>query len=230
MPSVFDMLNQQTIRGPVNPLDKATIVSIYNQQIIEQKHTIQPGTFVIEAGTFEKPSFLTVGPSSWWKQTDPKQPLLEIPIGSLSIAESVVRDYCNGMFGVNMGDRMPGLFYVPGEVDYKKLMADPDMKAQLFKAKKNQENWYTLLIKFADSFWSVSKGNPLVIMDDMRHAAIAMGKTDREWVKDVANIEHVRCVYCGAFRDVRFPKCGHCLEIVDKDLARRVGLLPAEGK
>ena len=223
-PSAFDMLNRQTVRAPVNPLDKATIISIYNQQIIERKHTIQPGLFILEAGSFEKPSVLTVGPSSWWKETDPKQPLLEIPIGALSIAESIVKDYANGLFACNMGDTMPGLFYVPGELSQKDVLADFKIKPLLMDAKKKQTNWYMLLVKFADSFWARSQGNPLTIMDDMRMAAKELG-LDKEWAKGHIVNELVRCTFCGTLRNPQFPKCSHCLEIVDKPLAIKLGLI-----
>jgi len=223
-PSMFDMRNRPTIRGPVNPLDKATIISIYNKQIIETKPTLQPGLFILEPGSYEKPSFTTVGPSSWWKDVDEKQPLLEIPTGALSIAESVVRDYCNGLFACNMGDAMPGIFYVPGEVNFIQAKADAKILAQLKEAKKRQDNWFLLLIKFADSFWARSNGNPLSVMDDMRLAAIELG-LEKEWAKAHIIRELIRCVFCGAMRNPAYPKCGHCLEIVDKKLAKELGLI-----
>jgi hypothetical protein len=76
-------------------MDKTTIVSIYPNEIIETKPTIQPGRFVIPAGSFEKPSITVVGPSSWWREIDMDQPLLEIPVSSVQIADSVIKDYCN---------------------------------------------------------------------------------------------------------------------------------------
>src|SRR5258708_2992817 len=105
---------RRTIAAPVNPLDKCTIVSIYPREIRETKPTIQPGKFHILAGSIKKPSILIVGPSSWWKEIDEEQPLLEIPNSSIQVADSIVKDYCNGLLGCNMGESMPGIFWVPG--------------------------------------------------------------------------------------------------------------------
>ncbi len=224
MPGVFDIRNRPTVKGPVNPLDNSTIVSIYDRQIIEYKHTLQPGQFIIERGTFEKPSLTVVGPSSWWKDVDPTQPLIEIVTGSIQIAESVIRDYCSGLFGCNLGDSMPGLFFVPGKLDHKTLLGTPELMSQLKAAQRRQDTWFRLLVKFGDSFWARSNGNPLTVMDDMRIAAQELG-LDKEWAKEHIIRELVRCVACGTLRNPAYPKCGHCLEIVDKDLAKKLGIL-----
>src|SRR5258706_9506503 len=122
----FAFLNRQTVRAPVNPLDKSTVVSIYPRAIEETKYTIQPGVFKIPAGSYKEPSTLVVGPSSWWKELDESQPLLEIPVSSITIADSIVRDYCNGILCCNMGDATPGLFFIPGEHTVTQIQANPD--------------------------------------------------------------------------------------------------------
>jgi hypothetical protein len=106
---------RRTIRAESNPLDKSTVVSIYPRELVERKPTIQPGIFTIPAGSIEKPTLVVVGPSSWWRDIDIEQPLLEIVNGSVQVANSIVVDYCNGLLGCNMRDTMPGLFWVPGE-------------------------------------------------------------------------------------------------------------------
>src|SRR5690606_5117854 len=115
----LEAFRRRTIRGPVNPMDKSTIVSIYPKEIDETKCTITPGRFIIPPGSYVRPSTLVVGPSSWWREIDEEQPLLEIPVSSIQLADSVLKDYCNGILGCNMADAMPGLFYVPGEYDAK---------------------------------------------------------------------------------------------------------------
>ena len=117
----LNQMHRRTIRAPVNPMDKSTIVSILPKFISERKATIQPGTFEITPGSFEKPALLVVGPSSWWREIDENQPLLEIPVSSIQVADSVVKDYCNGLLACNMSDMMPGLFYLPGEYNLDKL-------------------------------------------------------------------------------------------------------------
>src|SRR5215471_18977435 len=190
----INSLKRRTIRGPINPLDKSTVVSIYPKSVHEKKCTIQPGEFHIEPGTYDKPSILVVGPSSWWRDIDEDQPLLEIPVSSIQIADSVVRDYCNGILACDMAESMPGLFYIPGaKTDDKgnpNTIATLDWiqkeyKSQLMAADKRQKTWYSVLIKLADSLWARSNGNPLAISDDMRMAARELNLSQiKDWMKD----------------------------------------------
>src|SRR5258708_340276 len=96
----FREMNRQTIRAPVNPLDKATIVSIFPRTIVENKVSIQPGNFIIPGGSIDKPGILEVEPSSWWKDVSMDEPLLEIPVSAVRIADSIIKDYCNGILAV----------------------------------------------------------------------------------------------------------------------------------
>jgi hypothetical protein len=212
--------HRRTIRGPVNPLDKSTIVSIFPKEIEERKPTIQPGIFKIPAGSYENPAILVVGPSSWWRDIDEEQPLLEIPVSSIQIADSVVKDYCNGILACNMDTHMPGMFYVPGSqqdskgvVDHKATLEwiKKNFKAELDAAKVRQNNWYSLLLRLADSLWARSNGNPLAIADDMRLAAKELqqeGKKD--WMKDFQMVDMVRCKACGTLKNPQFPVCAAC--------------------
>ena len=202
---------RQTIRGPVNPLDKSTIVSIFPKEIREVKYTISPGEFCIHPGTYESPAILVVEPSSWWREIDEEQPLLEIPVSSIQIADSVVKDYCNGILGCNMADAMPGLFYVPGEHTIKTLHAS--FQHELDKANTRQRAFYSVMIKMADALWARSNGNPLAISDDMRLAANELGQKTKDWMKDYSMVDMVRCMACGALKNPTYPVCGQCRAI-----------------
>lgn len=205
------MLNsRRLIRSVKNPMDRCTIVSIFPKDIHEVKYTIEPGIFDIPAGTIEKPSSLVVGSSSWWKDIDVDQPMLEIPVSSISIADSVIKDYCNGILGCNMADSMPGLFFILGEhniVDVKLKY-----KKKLDEVNEKQNNWYRILIKLADSLWARSNNNPLVICSEMRLAATSLG-LDKVWVRDYAVIEKIPCIACGQMKDPRYPVCQMCKAI-----------------
>src|SRR5215471_19343385 len=211
MPSTFGVLplmsdlKRRAIKAPVNPLDKSTVVSIFPKYILERKCTIQPGIFEIQPGSYDKPAILVVGPSSWWKEVDDNQPLLEIPHSSIQIADSIVRDYCNGIVACNMGENMPGLFYVPGakmnpkgEVDAKATLTwiKEEHKEELEVANTKQRNWFTALVRMADALWSRSNGNPLTISDEMKLAARELNLVNKEWLKDSQVMELVRCKAC----------------------------------
>ena len=204
-------LNRRLIRSPKNPMDRCTVVSIFPKEIHEVKYTIEPGTFDMQPGTFEDPAILIVGSSSWWKDIDVEQPLLEIPVGSVVIANSVVNDYCNGMVGCNMADAMPGLFFVMGEITVKKLKED--YATRLNEARIKQDNWYKILVKLADSLWARANGNPLTITDDMRLAARSLNYNDKAWLKDYQISELVRCYACGGMRNPLYPVCPACKAI-----------------
>lgn len=216
-------VKRRTIRAPVNPLDKSTVISIYPRFISERKYTIQPGIFEIQPGSYDKPAILVVGPSSWWKEIDENQPLLEIPHSSVQIADSVVKDYCNGLIGCDMADNMPGLFYIPGEWTVDKIKRE--RKADLDKANQKQRNWYTALVRMADALWSRSAGNPLTISEDMKIAARELNMVNKEWLKDSQTMELVRCQACGSLKNPLYPICGNCKAITDKAKAEELGLL-----
>jgi hypothetical protein len=217
---------RRTIRAPVNPLDKSTVVSIFPKYILEKKCTIQPGVFEIQPGSYERPALLVVGPSSWWKEIDDNQPLLEIPHSSIQIADSIVRDYCNGLIACDMGENMPGLFFLPGEITLEKLKKDHQKELEV--ATRKQKSWYNALVRMADALWSRSNGNPLTISDDMKLAARDLNLLNKEWLKDSQIMELVRCQACGSLKNPLYPICSNCKAITDKDKAKELGLVFAQ--
>lgn len=216
------MLNgRRLIRSSKNPLDRCTIVSIYPKTIDEVKHTIEPGHFHVSAGSYDSPAILVVGSSSWWKDIDIDQPMLEIPVSSIQVADSVIKDYCNGMLGCNMADCMPGLFFVLGE--QKAMEIKMKFKQKLDEVNEKQNNWYKILVRLADSLWARSNGNPLVICEDMRLAARSLSFNDKPWLKDFQIVEMIKCVYCGNMRNPNFPICSSCRAIhQDHSLAKEI--------
>lgn len=203
---------RRMIRGPVNPFDKATIVSIYPKRIEEYKWTLTPSQFIIEKGTYENPSLLVVGTACWWREIDEKQPFLEIPVSSIQVADSIINDYCNGLLGCDMGNLMPGLFFVNGELTVD--MIKKQYQEQLDKAKVKQHKFYGHLVKLADSLWAKAHGNPLVVSDDMRMAARELGlESTKDWMKDFEKMDMVRCFACGSLKNPAYPVCATCRAI-----------------
>ena len=214
--------NRRTIRAPINPMDRSTVVSILPKRIIERKATLQPSTFELSPGTFENPSVLVIGPSSWWREVDENQPLLEIPVSSVQIADAIVRDYCNGLLACNMADQMPGLFYLPGEYTVEKVKKE--QSAMLAKAQATQKKWFMELIRIADILWSRSNGNPLSISDDSRLACRELNIQNKPWLGDIQAAELVRCIACGSLRNPAFPICQTCKAVVDPVRAKELNL------
>ena len=205
------MNKRRAIRSQINPMDRCTVVSIFPKEINEEKPTIYPGKFRIEAGSFENPSVLVVGSSSWWKDYDFEQPLLEIVTSSIQVSNSIITDYANSMLGSNMGDTMPGLFFVLGE--HNALDIKVKYSAELAKAKIKQDNWFRVLVRLADSLWARTGGNPLAIWEEMRIAARELNLNDKLWLKDYQMAELTRCAACGNMRNPLYPICPTCKTI-----------------
>lgn len=219
-------VKRRTIRAPVNPMDKSTVISIYPKHIVEKKCTLQPGIFEIRPGTYDKPATLVVGPSSWWKEIDDNQPLLEIAHSSIVVADSIVKDYCNGLLACDMAGNTPGLFYLPGEWTVEKLKKEK--QGELNAANTRQRNWFNALVRMADALWSRSNGNPLAISDDMKLAARELNLINKEWLKDAQVSELVRCQACGSLKNPLYPICSNCKAITDKEKAQELGLVFAK--
>lgn len=217
--------DRRVIRAMDNPMDKTTIVSIFPKRIEEVKVTIEPGRFVIEPGTYEKPSVLVIGSSSWWRDVNPDEPLLEIPQSSISVADAIVKDYCNGLLGFNMGNAMPGIFYIPGKKSSVEVIKEN--KPQLDVALLKQKNWYNALITISDVLWARTNGNPRSISDDARLAAQELQLKDKPWLKDFTTLELRNCPACGALRNDQYPVCQTCKTIIDKDAYVKAGFKAA---
>ena len=207
--------NRRLIRATKNPMDKCTIVSIFPKDIIDEyKPTIEPGKFSIKAGTIENPSILVIGSSSWWKDVDADQPMLEMQRSSIEVANSIINDYSNGMLGCNMADAMPGLFFIMGVHDVPEIKLK--YRDKLKEVNEKQNNWYKILVRLADSLWSRTNGNPLVICDEMRLAARNLNFNDKPWLKDFQTIELAHCKACGSMKNPMYPVCPTC-KAVDQE-------------
>lgn len=219
--SIFDAAKRRTVRQPDNPLDKSTVISIFPLDILSEKITLQPGTWRIPAGTPQKPSLTTILPSSWWKDVDPDQPYIEIPVSSLLIAASIVDDYCTGLYCCDMGEIRPGLFWVPGEKTLEQIKKEH--KNLLDLAETRQKNWFVELVKNADAVWAQSNGNPRGIGKLEKIACKELG-FNREWMHSTVQAEFVKCVACGNLRDASYPICASCKTVVDVEKAKSLNL------
>lgn len=198
-------------RSPKNPIDKSTIVSIYPKAISERKYTIEPGLFEIPPGRYENPAILVVGTSSWWSYSGDTRPTIEVPVSSVVVAESIVKDFSNGMLACDMVDARPGLFYVPGEINILEIKVR--YKNALEEANVRQRNWFMNLIKIADSLWARAGGNPMAISEEMKMAAREMNLNEKPWIKDFHTIELKPCFACGSLKNPLFPVCQTCRAI-----------------
>jgi len=206
--AALPLIHRRVIRGQENPLDRATVVSIYPRPLDEYKYTLFPGRWTMNPGSYDKPEVLTVGPSSWFFDKDEESPIVEIPVGALQIAESIVKDYAGAVLEATLGECQPGLFFLPGTITSAQVKTDH--KARLDHANQLQKNWYLKLVKVADSLWARSNGNPIAISDDMRMAATELHLVDKPWLQDYHAVAMVKCFACGNLRNPEYPICPSC--------------------
>ncbi len=214
---------RKAVRGPVNELDKCTVVSIFPEPLKFHKPTIEPGLFQIGGGSYKKPAILVVGSSSWWM--DVNENLVEIPTGAPQVANSIVVDHCLGLHGVTQGIAQPGLFWILGEKTVDTILKEN--KAELDKYKVLQDNWYSELVKQADVLWARSNGNPLAISNYARLAVQELGLKDKAWMRDFNTLQLTNCPACGSLRNPEYPICGTCKTVVDKPLYEKLQLKQA---
>lgn len=201
-------IHRQIVRGVVSSSDKATVVSIYPRPINEYKHTLFPGHWQCDKGSYENPTCLVVGPSSWFLEKDEESPIIEVSVSAIQIAKSIVDDYCVGILENSIAEAQPGLFYLEGAVTTEQVKKEH--KVKLDHVNQLQNNWYAKLARVADSLWARSNGNPIAISDDMRLAAAALGLEDKVWMQDFRAVSLVKCFACGNLRDPNYPICAHC--------------------
>lgn len=232
MPVLAGANNMRVIRRPENPLDKCTIVSVYPEKVVEDKPTTFPGKFIIPAAPRDGFSLLVVGGSSWFKELEEGQPHLEINSSSIIVAESIIKDYCNGLFGYNGEGAMPGLFFIPGDWDEKTIRGYVDIKTKetfiqlLEKARQKQKNWWNIIVEKTDILWLQTSGNPRSVSKDARIAADHLGYT-KAWMKDLRTFKQENCKFCGTMINPDFPICPNCKNILDHEKAKVLGLAGA---
>jgi hypothetical protein len=214
--------HRQVMRAPVNPLDKSTIVSVFPLPVKTDNPTLTPGKFSLEPGSLANPTSLIVGSSSWFREVDDTQPLLEVPVSSILVAESIVRDYCIGHLLCDMDGKMPGLFFIPGEFSIQQVKTQH--KDRLEVADKKQKNWFKDLVNMADNLWARTNGNPLAIADLMRLAARELGMTDKSWMKNsIQPITLNPCIACGSLINSNIIVCPNCKVVLKPEEFKKLG-------
>lgn len=207
------------LRMEPNPLDKATIVSVFPKDIYDFKPMVFPGLFQIPAAKQDDFQVVTIGPSSWFKEMEEGQPFLEITHSAVAMADSFIKDYC-AQLGCEMGTKMPGLFYLAGRVSKAEVREKYRDKIELAITK--QRGFFENLVKIADVMWARTNGNPLGISDDAKLAATYLGLKDKVWLADFRSMELKPCLSCGELVNYNYPVCKHCKAIINKDLAAKL--------
>lgn len=214
--------NRAVVRVPKNPMDVSTIISAYPKQIKQVNHTITPGEFIIPAAKSGDIEVLTVGTSSWFKELEEDQPLIEIIVPSVEVARSVIDDYCVGLLGCDNVNAKPALLWIPGE--FTKAEVLKVHSGLIAQAREKQKNWFLNLVSLADALWVRTNGQPQSISDDMRMAARELNLIDKGWLKNQQASELTRCLACGTLVASSVIVCPNCKVILDEAKFKALGL------
>lgn len=223
------LAKRMTPTGRKNPLDRTTIVSVFPAKVIEKKETLSPSVWTIDKPADNDFALLVVDGASWWKFQGEDQAFLEIQVNSIDLAESIIVDYFNGFFGCNMADKMPGVFYIPGEYDKTTIQFAKGINGLGFHdlleaAKIKQDNWFKEIVQMADIDWARTNGNPLSISDFSRMGAQHL-KLQKPWMQDYQAFQLDACPACGQLTNLLYPVCKHCHHIHDKKKAAELGIV-----
>lgn len=206
-PFVLEGMARTVRRAPINPLDKCTIVSIYPRRFHVSIPTVQPCEYQIAPSSYDNPGVLVVTSASYWENRVDR-PSLEIPIASPTVAENMVNDYIKNLNGYEAGIADPGIFYVLGEKTSEQVKKDH--KDLLDAAKVRQKNWFNNLVQGVDVLWARTNGNPKVIDDLARLAALELGLKNKAWLQDFQTMQMTPCSACGTLRNPVYPVCPNC--------------------
>ncbi len=222
-PWVNEHMKSKLVVSPKNPLDVSTIISMYPRGFTEKKQ-MMPEWYHIPAGSYEVPSFVVVhGASSYLEMRDTQQ-TIEVPISSISVAESIIRDWMIGILEVQLGHAQPGVFFLPGEWKLDKLKKDEDATKIFERVNQMQRNWFLALVNLADSFWAKSNGNPNAISDLFRVAAEVIQIKGKPWMQNFQAVRMQNCPACGHMIMPGFPVCSNCKVVVDREVFDKLGL------
>lgn len=179
----------------------------------EEKPGIYPGRFQIPKSEDGSPQLLVIGNSIHHVQIEGGSGSVTIPTDAITMAKSIVNDYCDGMLGYSEPKKcVPGFFYLEGEVSVKDL--ESKHATVLNDAKAKQKNWFIALIKLADDEWEKTRQHKF-ISDVQRFAATSLG-FDRPWiVKDEQEVVSKDCIACKSKINPEAIVCPICKTIVD---------------
>lgn len=194
---------------------KATIVSLYPLPINSVKPGLYPGHFFIPAAPLGDLTFLVVGDSVHYMQTQNEQ-MIPVRTSFMDVAKSIVDDFQTEQLGRIIDEDIdvaaePGLFWVHGALRSKDQIRR-HYQDLIDIAEKKQNNWFKELIKIGDDTFSRTQRSSAV-SQLQRLAAERLG-VQRPWMIRTGDSRN-SCPFCKAEMPYGALKCPNCREIVD---------------
>lgn len=215
------MNNNRIVQALPNQYDKSTIINCSPIELHEKKETLMPNLWKMPKGSFDKPQLLVVGQAFWFMERDEKAPMVEIPVSSVQLAESIIMDFCGSLPETNIDTAWPAMFWLPGHLTLKE--AQEKFKSKFTEYEIKQKGWFKALVDKADVLWARTNGNPLAISDLARMAANELN-LQKPWMADFKTMEMKNCPACGTLVMPGYAICANCKHIVDPIKAKELGI------
>jgi len=184
----------------------ATIASFAPFPIRDEKPGMYPGIFELRAATKTKPEFLEVHEASTnYYLQDGKA--LRVPVLEKQLAESVVRDFVDGLYGVSP-DACPAIFVVDGKLNDEVIS----------NALEKQERWMQFLVKDADdSFAKTGTHRGITKLHHMAAAYLNLQPENHQWLKVESRSSNILCEACGTNLKSTVVVCYQCGFVVNSE-------------
>jgi hypothetical protein len=207
----------------------STLISIVPFPIAEFKPGLIPGNFNIAASVDGKPQFKVLGESYHYVYIDAERGQLRVLDPSYDVAQAVVNDYNSSQLEADPMEH-PGLFWLLGEWDEEKLMANPEAREKLETVRGIQDKWFHKICILADDDWERSRQHS-AISDVQRFAARVIdpeNKRNRPWVfvleKERGEVDPTQtlmnnalCPACSSEIVSTAVVCRYCKYILDQE-------------
>ena len=187
-------------------MSKVTVISLYPLPIEEYKPGLYPGRFHFDAAKDGDFTILPLEDSVYWVHfTEEDRPPIKVVTPANEVAESVIRDFVNNLYGINLEiDAVPGMFFIPEHLSKEAIKTK--YKAELEAARVRQVRWYGNLVRLADDDW-VNSGKQHRAISSIHRLACKSLNLEREWLVEV---DETLPKYCPACRERVHPEAVIC--------------------
>ena len=205
--------------------DISTVITMLPVPLTETKPGLHPGSFLIPAvrNPMKDVAVVHIARAKFPVYIDENRPALIVPEPSDIVAESICRDYRVAVMDYEPGRAEPGLFWVKEKWSIEEVLSGSSevLTRELKKYRELQIEWFKRMVSRADDEWARIRQRR-AISDLQRHAAVALGLTDKEWnINTIVEKALDVCKFCRTPVAREAMVCGNCGGVLDLERYRK---------
>ena len=193
---------------------QCTVVSMVPYALREYKPQLMPGTFVIPAADEGDIQILHVDNCKYPIYLGEDRGYVQVTTLAEEVSQSIVDDFICAQLALDE-DARPGMFWVEGAHSKDEILKK--FPEKIAEAKRVQRNWYTRIIKLADSDFAKTK-SIRAIPDVAFKAAKALRLENLPWMLIDNSQSQKFCPFCKSPVEAAAAICAKCSHIVNKPL------------